>query len=152
MTDPKIKIRLRLVIIKNQHLLLSYTSEEDFYFYIGGKLEYGETVLEGCQREIKEECGEGVNFEFKKILYVRDFILPEEEEHSLELFILGNVDKYQEIEGVKDPEFDNKKWQTWVDLKKLPEINIKPQTLTKKLLADYQDGFPKTGEYVGQID
>ena len=36
---PRIKIRLRMVIIKNGKLLVTYDSIEDYYYYIGGKLE-----------------------------------------------------------------------------------------------------------------
>ncbi|PIS15262.1 hypothetical protein COT63_00835 [Candidatus Shapirobacteria bacterium CG09_land_8_20_14_0_10_38_17] len=151
MEDPKIKIRARLVIIKNRQVLLSYTAKEKFYFYIGGKLEYGETLLEGCQREIKEECGEAVNFQFKKILYISDFILPEKKEHSLEIYVLGDVNKYQEIEGVKDNEFDGAHWQTWVDLNKLSKINVLPKSLTKQLISDWQNNFVGETKYLGQI-
>lgn len=43
--ENKIKVRLRLVVIKNNKLLTHYIKDEDFYFYIGGKLEYGETPI-----------------------------------------------------------------------------------------------------------
>lgn len=148
--EKKIKIRLRLVIIKKEKLLAYYTSEDDFYFYIGGKLEYGETIEEGWHREVKEELGNDVNFTFKKILYIRDFIVGSDNEHSLELFILGNINKFMEIEGRPDPEFNGKKWPKWLDLRKLPD-NLYPKALTKKLLKDYKNGFPNSGEYIGKM-
>ena len=52
--DTKIKVRLRLVIIKNEKLLAYYDSIEDYYFYIGGKLEFGETIEEGWTRDINK--------------------------------------------------------------------------------------------------
>lgn len=151
MDNHKIKIRLRLVIIKNDKLLCYYDSIDDFYFFIGGRLEYGETVEQGWIREVREELGEDAKFTFKKILYIRDFILPEQNEHSLELFILGDVNVGDEIEGRGDPEYQGKKWPTWIGLDKLPE-NLYPKPLVKKLLADYQSGFPNSGEYVGRMD
>src|SRR5688572_14657431 len=111
-----IVIRLRLINIKEGKVLLMYDSVDDYYFYAGGKLEYGETVEEGAQREIKEECGEDTTFTFKKVLYIRDFIVPKKDIHSLELFILGDIDKFEELEKRKDPEFEGKKWLTWVDM------------------------------------
>jgi len=147
----KINIRLRLVIIKERKLLTYYDSIDDYYFYIGGKLEYGETVEEGWKREIKEELGEGVEFTFKKILYIRDFILPEKHEHSLELFILGDINKFMEIDERPDGEFEGKKWPKWLDLNNLPD-NLYPKPLTKKLLEDYKAGFPREGEYIGRMD
>ena len=56
MSDQKnINVRLRLVIIKNNKLLATYDSVDDYFFYIGGKLEFGETVKNGCQREVTED-------------------------------------------------------------------------------------------------
>lgn len=151
MNKDKIKIRVRLIIIKQGKILLTYTQDEDYYFYIGGHMEYGETVKETCKREMKEECN-GANFEFKKILYVRDFIKPEINEHSLELFILGDIDKFEEIEGIIDGEPGKHQWQTWVELKKLKKLNVKPKGLTEQLLNDYRQGFPIWAEYLGEIE
>lgn len=147
----RIKIRLRMVIVKNGKLLVTYDSIEDYYYYIGGKLEYGETVLEGAEREIKEELGEDIKLDFKKILYIRDFLQPEKDEHSLELFILGDVNKFEELEHYFDPEHDDKKWATWLDINNLPN-NLFPKSLTKKLQDDFKEGFINSGEYVGRMD
>jgi len=76
--------------------------------------------------------------------------LKEKNEHSLELFILGNINKFEEIDGRPDPEFDGKKWPIWLDINNLPK-NLYPQTLSKKILADRQNGFSKEGEYIGPI-
>lgn len=151
MQEPRIKVRLRLVIIKDGRLLAYYDSVEDFYFYIGGKLEFGETVEDGWTREIKEECGDDAIFTFKKILYIRDYIEEDRNEHSLELFILGDINKGAELEGRKDPEFDGKKWPVWLDINNLPD-NLYPKPLSKKLLEDYKNGFPLSGEYIGRMD
>jgi len=149
--NQKIKPRVRLIVVKNNKLLLSYNSDGNFYFYIGGKVEFGETIKQACEREIKEECGENVNFTFNKILYVRDYIKPAEDEHSVEFYILGDVDKFEEIEGKIDPEYEESHRQTWVDLNNLPD-NILPKTLTDILLDDYKNGFPRQGIYIGEID
>jgi len=130
---------------------VTYDSEEDYYYYIGGKLEYGETVLEGAEREIKEELGKGIKLEFKKILYIRDFLQPENDEHSLELFILGDVNKFEGLEHYFDPEHGNKKWSTWLDISSLPN-NLFPKALTKKLQEDFKEGFTNSGEYLGKLD
>lgn len=149
--ENKIKVRLRLVIIKNEKLLCYYDSIDDYYFFIGGKLEFGETIEEGWTREVREELGEEAKFNFKKILYIRDFILPEKNEHSLELFILGDTNVGEEVEGKGDPEYQGKKWPTWKEIDNLPD-NLFPKPLVKKLIEDYKNGFSNTGEYVGRMD
>lgn len=150
MENNKIKVRLRLVIIKNKKLLAHYTQDDDFYFYIGGKLEYGETLKQGWEREILEELGNDIKFTFKKILYVRDFIRPEDNEHSVELYILGDINKFEGVEGRPDPEFEGRKWPVWLDMDSLPN-NLYPKSLSKKLVKEYKAGFPKEGEYIGEI-
>ena len=149
--DNKINVRVRLVIIHNRKVLVQYRQEGDFYHYIGGHLEYGETIETACIREAKEECGGDVEFSFEKILYIRDFIKPDENEHSLELFILGSINKTDKLEGLKDPQHpDGSVWMTWLDIDKLPS-NLLPKTLSPELLNDFNDGFPKEGKYIGEI-
>ena len=153
MDDKKINVRVRLVIIKNGKILLHFTENGKFYFYTGGHLEFGETIKQACEREAMEETG--ANFTFKKILYIRDFIHPEDGEHSVEFFILGDLDKFEEIEGLHDPQSVEKgwkSWQNWIDLEKLKEINVKPKTLTRILLEDYKNRFTSETRYLGEID
>lgn len=148
--NQRIKPRARLIIIKNGKILMSYVKDEDFYFFIGGKMEFGETLEETCKREVMEECK--ANFTFKKIVYVRDYIKPEEDEHSLELFILGDIDKFEEVEGLVDEEGKGNHYQTWIPLDKLGDFNIKPKGLIKKLLKDYKTGFKNGIGYIAEID
>ena len=146
----KIKPRVRLIIIHKNKILLSYVKSQNFYFFIGGKMEWGETVKEACHREVLEECT--ANFTFKKIVYVRDYIKPAENEHSLELYIQGEIDKFEEIEGFKDKEFNGDHWQTWVDINKLRDIDIRPKELVTQLINDYQLNFPNSATYLGEIN
>ena len=88
--DNKINVRVRLVVVKNGKVLVTYNSEKVFYYFLGGRMDYGETMGEACIREIKEECGDDTEFNFQKILYIRDFIEPEDNEHTLEIFIPRN--------------------------------------------------------------
>jgi ADP-ribose pyrophosphatase YjhB (NUDIX family) len=151
MNDKKINVRLRIVIIKDGKLLVQYRQKQDFYHYVGGHLEWGETILEGCKREIFEECNEA-KFEFKKILYVCDFTQTEKNEHNVEFFILGELDKYDGLERWMDPEHpDNDVWCTWLDINNLPD-NLWPHPLSKKLVEDYKNNFPNQGEYIGRMD
>jgi len=150
MDNRKIKPRVRLIIIKNDKILLSYVKSEDFYFYIGGKMEWGETIEQACVREALEETGG--NFTFKKIIYVRDYIKPEENELSIELYILGDIDKDEEIEGVIDQEFNGDHWQTWIDLDKLKDLDVRPKALVKQIIQDNKNEFKGECVYVREID
>ncbi|MFH1863335.1 MAG: NUDIX domain-containing protein [bacterium] len=145
----KIKLRVRLVIIKNKKILMSYVKDEDFYFFIGGKMEYGETLKHACEREVEEECK--AKFTFKKILYIRDYIKPEENEHSLEIFVLGDIDKFGEIDGIIDDEYKDTHREMWLNLDRLEKYNIKPKSLVKRIIEDYKNGFNTSIGYLGEI-
>jgi len=53
---------------------------------------------------------------------------------------------------LKDPEHpDGSVWMTWLDIDNLPD-NLLPKTLSAKLLDDFNNGFPKEGEYIKEIE
>jgi len=144
----KYQIRVRLIVPHNNKLLLEHVVDEDFYFYPGGRVENYETVKSAAEREMKEELD--AKFTFKKILYIREFIKPDEEEHSLELFVLGGLESYEIKKSKDDPDYKESHEFVWVDIDKLPE-NLYPVTLTEKLASDFHEGFPNQGEYLGAI-
>jgi 8-oxo-dGTP pyrophosphatase MutT (NUDIX family) len=148
--NKKTRVALRLVIIKNGKLLVTYNSESNIYYYIGGRLEFGETIAECATREIKEELGESVDSEFNKILYIRDFIMPDKDVHNVELFVLGDINKFEEVEHFVDPEHNGRNWSTWLEMDNLP-VNLYPKPLTKKVVEDYKNKFVNSGEYVGTM-
>jgi len=151
MSENKPNIRLRLVVVKDNKLLVQYSKNAGIYFYIGGHQDFGESMLEGCVREIKEECGDNYEFIFKKILYVRDYIDPTHNESNLEIFILGALNNYDQLEGKLDPQHpDGSVFATWLDINNLPD-NLYPQQLSEKLLKDFNSGFAFSGEYVGKL-
>lgn len=146
----KINLRVRLIIIKKGKILMSYVKDEDFYFFIGGKMKYGETLEKACIREVQEECK--AKFNFEKILYIRDYIKPEVDEHSLELYVKGDINKFEEVEGALDDEFDGNHWQTWISINKLKDLDVRPKKLLNNLIKDYKQGFKDQISYLGEID
>lgn len=149
--NNNIFVRIRCVIVHDDSLLVSYSKEYDYYFFPGGHMQWGESIVECAQREIREELGDDVIFDFKKILFIREMLEEKKGAHSLEIFVLGNVNKYKELEGKIDPEHTNGLWwSTWVDLKDLPD-NLLPPLLAQKIGEEYKNDFPSQGEYVGII-
>lgn len=145
----KQNIRVRLILFKGRKVLLMHDSSVGFYFYPGGHVEYGETILEAAKRECQEECDD--EFIFKKILYIRDYFDKKKDEHALELFVLGKL-KNGRSDNSKDPSGRKTQKLEWVDVGELTEKTVYPKTLSRKLRRDYQKGFPAQGEYVGVID
>jgi ADP-ribose pyrophosphatase YjhB (NUDIX family) len=148
MTSPTIQSRVRLIIPHEDRILLTYTIPDAHYYYIGGRIEYGETIIQAAIREIKEECD--ATFTFKKMLYVRDFIIPGKE-HSIEYFLLGTIDRYHELEHHADPQHPTTQYQSWIPINSLPDIIIYPSELTPILLADAHSGFSSDTKYLGRM-
>lgn len=144
----KYQIRVRLIIPHKNQLLLEYVTDEDFYFYPGGRVENYETLIAAAEREMQEELG--AKFKFQKILYIREFIIPNDEEHSLELFILGEIDQYEVAQNPNNPDPKPNHEFKWVDIDQLPD-NLYPVTLTPKLIKDFHAVFPNQGEYLGAV-
>lgn len=143
----KQNIRVRMVIIKSGKLLIMHDSKVGFYYYPGGHIEFGETILQAAKRECKEECGD--IFIFDKILYIRDFFSKDKKEHALEIFILGKLKNWK-ADNSKDPAGRSTQSLKWFELEHLPK-NLYPSSLSKKILQDYKKDFPCQGEYVGVI-
>ncbi len=75
---------------------------------------------------------------------------PDDKEHSLELFVLGELDNYKIKKNKDDPDYKENHEYVWIDINKLPK-NLYPVTLTSKLISNFHDGFPNQGEYLGAI-
>lgn len=149
--DRKIHIRVRLVIVNDQMLLLDHYLKEDYYYYPGGHLEFGETIKEGCEREVREECGEDTTFVMDKILYVRDFIPSDNPQNtSVELYIMGTINKFQELEQKDVCDRVGTQKLEWKEISDLPKT-LYPLELTPILLADFKDDFKRQGIYVGKL-
>lgn len=50
----RIFVRVRCVIIHDDKLLATYSKEHDFHFFPGGHMIWGESIIDGAKRELKE--------------------------------------------------------------------------------------------------
>ena len=87
----KHRIRSAAVVINDNKILLVKhvhpKSGEEFWIPPGGGLEYSESIYDCAIRQVYEETG--LKVILGQILYLREFIDPEYEEHHFEVFILA---------------------------------------------------------------
>lgn len=79
--QPKISLALILTRTNDkgetEHLFQQRLKNPYFGYWgrIGGKLRWGESILEGSDRELKEETGLEADFEFRMIYHKRDYTI-----------------------------------------------------------------------------
>jgi len=145
-----IKVRVRFIIVEDEKILLVHNIRDGFHYLPGGKVAYGESISEAANSEAKEEFLDEHTFSMEKIIYIADFIAPEREEHSVEIFAKCNLSDINSIVGKSDPEHDFSDKYLLYDINNLPK-DFKPQMLLKILSEDYAKGFSENVKYLGKV-
>lgn len=150
MDNPKKRpnVRVRLVLLEIDSILLMKSKYHDYYYYPGGKVELYETLEEAAIREVKEELGAD-GLKFQKLLYVREYINPDTEEHSLELFMLCTLPNLKSYDKTTDIGHHEGTFELH-PLSNLPS-ELFPKDLSKMLLEDSLQSFGQNPKYVGKM-
>jgi 8-oxo-dGTP diphosphatase len=95
--DNIIVVAVKSIIVHNRKVLIAKRTTEDKYGagiweVIGGKLEFGEDLVDGLKREIMEETG--LEVEVKELLYASTFQTDEHRQVVI-LNYLSNTDSEQ---------------------------------------------------------
>jgi 8-oxo-dGTP diphosphatase len=70
--SPRIILKTGLAVFKNHQILMVETeSAGDAYYFLGGKIEAGESDLDSLIREVKEEANTEINLD--SIQYIGEF-------------------------------------------------------------------------------
>jgi ADP-ribose pyrophosphatase YjhB (NUDIX family) len=127
MTDKKIIIASGPVIIENGKVLLNQHGDDNFWKFLGGKVEHfdfqdiNNSLEEACKREVKEEMG----FEIKIIKPLKPMMVPKPGDQDTWAILIHYL---AERIGEINPGLDIKKYE-WFDMNNLPENcgpNIRP--------------------------
>jgi 8-oxo-dGTP diphosphatase len=141
MIAQKVTQRARAIIIAGKKILLikRIKPHESYWVLPGGQVEPGETTRRAVQRECLEELGIKVRV---KDLFTQKKSEKPETVGQPEFFYLcemaGGV-----VGSGKGPEFQpgsaypGKYKIRWVDLKELPELNLKPEDVRNKIIKKY---------------
>lgn len=144
-----ITVRARLIIIQNNKILLTYSGPHKFYYFIGGKVEHKETIMDAAVREVREEVD--ATFTPEKIVYIRDFFSKVDDIHAVEFYIYGSIDKGEELHMYADPENKGAHHAEWIPLSGLLEKDVRPKVLAERIVTEYDGGFDQETEYVGAV-
>lgn len=131
--NQKIEVILRLIIRRGNEILLTKNKSEGFFFFPGGHLEFGETVEEGIQRELREELDtKAKSHEFVGAV---ENIFEEEGETHHEINLVFKA----EIEDPHDNSQEDHIDFHFKPIGELKDINMLPETLKEQIMEWFED-------------
>ena len=141
------KVRLGVVLVRDDKILLVRQNNRPFWVFPGGTLEVGEGLEECAIREIKEELNLTIGIE--KTLYLADFICDEngETRQTIDVFMLAN-----DIQGTPlMTEDENLNEMGFFSLDEMEGMSVQPGVVARRLAKDWPEGFRRAdGLYLGK--
>ncbi len=141
----KTRITTRVIIYKDDKILLSRNKGRDYWYPGGGGLEDDENLIECAKREVQEETGQIV--EIKDLMYVQEFYFSKNE-RSLGMFYLAyptpeSKDDFhhKDTDTSGNLTIEENRWFSEEDMKK---IKVYPLFIRKNF---WQDIKRKDGNY-----
>lgn len=139
----KIIQRVRaIIIVEDKILLINRLKKDESYWVIpGGQVESGERREEAVKRECTEELG--ITVHIKKLFIERISDKPETAGQHEFFYLCDMVDGKsgtgQGPEFQPGTQYKGEYKISWVDLKKLSDINLRPQEVKNKIIKEYFD-------------
>lgn len=128
--------RVGAIIIHNNKLLLATNSNVDFYFTVGGRVQFGESSVEALKREIFEEIK--INLDIEGLAFISEnfYKYGPNGDPTHELGFYFHTKDCDELDNI-DTEFYEKKQKNtlhWIPLSEIKNHRIYPEMLVEQLL------------------
>lgn len=141
--NQHVNVVVRALIFEDGELVLTEWKSRRWSFLIGGRIDFGESILTALHREIREETGTAVDVE--KLVYFSEHIFKNgkgQEYHEYGYYFLVHPDRIICPGGVVIPNPDSER----LIIRRAPLTregleNIFPRFLRDYLPRDYAEGF-----------
>lgn len=117
--------RVNALIIKDNKILLTRLKTDDFWTFIGGKIQFGESSEQAVLREVKEETGAELQIDKTIALIENFFHLRGKDWHQYIFFYKLKAD-LEVFEGSRDLKDDPRGEIKWFSLDELNCLDIRP--------------------------
>lgn len=142
------KVRLGVVLIKDDRILLVRQNNRDFWVFPGGTLEPEEGLEECAVREMREETALEVTID--RLLYVADFLRPGADgalRHTIDVFMLA---RYAGGEPVMETA-ENINEMGFFSYDEFARMAVQPAIAAERLRRDWGERFSgAAGLYLGK--
>ena len=148
--DQIVNICVRGVIIEDGELIVTEFKDKSWAFFVGGRVDFGESLMTALHREMKEEIDTAVSVE--KLLYFHQNIFTNSqgtEHHEYGYYFLVHPEKTICPNGESIPNPDSER----LIIRRYPidsalMNNIWPPFLRDYLPKDYADDFQATPHFL----
>ncbi len=148
--NQAVNVIVRALIFKEDHLLMTQWRNDGVIFGIGGRVDFGESVVDAVRREAREETGVEVNL--NKLLYFHEqTFVTKRGVHYHEVGWYFWVEPKQEIcrldETIRNPDHADLIIR-YFRVDDLPGHEVWPKFLPQYLPADFKQGFCQNPRHI----
>ena len=112
---------------------------------VGGRVELGETLVDACLREAKEEIGVDLNPEKLKLIEIKETPYLTDVFHAIHFVYATVIEEDEKIILNFDCDNESEEYK-WFDLKELPDKTIDPKEYLIKLSIAARKKFLEDGK------
>jgi 8-oxo-dGTP diphosphatase len=147
MAKDRPRIRAAAIILKDDQILLARHEKDGQSYWVlpGGGVNFGETVAEALERELREEAN--LDIRLGELVMLNDSIPPDCHRHILNLYFLADITGGELRAGQNDKRL---RGMEFVSVEDIPNISLYPD-VRQLLYNGIRNGFPTTGLYLGNL-